>query len=498
MFERYCDALIIGTEIPGLITAAFLARRGLSVQVVDASPQTNQDHPDPFCISHLHSKLLRSILGRLNVPENEIQSLASHNRPIQFITPKKRIDFYSNPTDFYEELEREFKDDFQNLKDFYENLAHIKHRVNFNNLYEQLFPSSFKEKREFKKFIKEHALNQKISHQNHSWKENDWIKYFFKAQIQLLTHSFLDDPFLFQAAELLNPSDGEILSIRGGHHFLKDIFLNRIKSHEGHYRHDSHIEEMIIEDGVFTGIKVSDSEAPILSRYIVWNTDLKKLTEYLPPLFRFRKLKKEIKKIEPYAHWFTCQFRIKTKWISESMQENLIMVSNPNEKLEGDNYLYIQLEKEEEEEDTTISVNYLLPKKQLEKNDQYFTLIHKRIQKKIMALIPFSVKGIEYIFPLQETKQTDTLFPLEEDHFKLFRHYAMNNPVYEIQTKGFKDLFPLDFKTPAPNLFLTSQEIGQNLGSEGQFMLGLKVTDCIWNDVKEVKKNAMKGKRRIA
>ncbi len=83
MLERYCDALIIGTDISGLITAAFLARRGLTVQVLDLDPYAgNEREPDPFCVAHLHSKLLRSILGRLNVPENDIQFLSTAGKPL--------------------------------------------------------------------------------------------------------------------------------------------------------------------------------------------------------------------------------------------------------------------------------------------------------------------------------------------------------------------------------------------------------------------------------
>ena len=37
MLEKYCDILVVGTELPGLVSAAFLARRGLSVQILDTN-----------------------------------------------------------------------------------------------------------------------------------------------------------------------------------------------------------------------------------------------------------------------------------------------------------------------------------------------------------------------------------------------------------------------------------------------------------------------------
>src|SRR3989338_11676487 len=164
MLERYCDALIIGTDISGLITAAFLARRGLSVHVLDPEPFVGHTkEPDPFCVAHLHSKLLRSILGRLNVPEGDIQFLSATESPLQIIFPKKRIEISSNPVTFYEELEREFPDQHEKIKVFYETLARIKHQVESQQLYSLILPTSFRERRKLMRFVKENKLDQKLT-----------------------------------------------------------------------------------------------------------------------------------------------------------------------------------------------------------------------------------------------------------------------------------------------------------------------------------------------
>src|SRR5689334_20764934 len=109
MLEKFCDILVIGTELPGLITGAFLARRGLSVQVVGADFYSDHPQmPDPLCLTHMRSRLLKSILGRLNVPENSIQHFLSRETQLQVIFPDRRIDVLSNPMGFSEEIEREF------------------------------------------------------------------------------------------------------------------------------------------------------------------------------------------------------------------------------------------------------------------------------------------------------------------------------------------------------------------------------------------------------
>ncbi|MBU0506917.1 hypothetical protein KJ708_13090, partial [bacterium] len=130
MLEKYCDILIIGDHLPGLVTAAFLARRGLSVQVIDTDLfSKHPKKPDPVCLTNIHSNLLRSILGRLNVPEVTIQSVLNQDATLQYVYPKSRIDIFHNPMDYFDEVEREFKDNFKEIKRFYEKQSKLRHRT---------------------------------------------------------------------------------------------------------------------------------------------------------------------------------------------------------------------------------------------------------------------------------------------------------------------------------------------------------------------------------
>ncbi len=499
MLERFCDALVIGTEISGLITAAFLARRGLTVHVLDPDPYfDNKKEPDPFCVAHLQSKLLRSILGRLNVPENDIQFLAENHSPLQIIFPNKRIDVSANPLTFYEELEREFPLHHEKLKLFYENLVTIKHRVDTQEFYSLMLPHGFSERRQFKKFIKANDLESRLKDLDLPIKEEKTLKNFLMSQIKLLTYAHNETPFSFQVADLLNPSEGEVLSIRGGHHYLKKLFLSRIEHHEGAYRPEAKIEKLLYRNGIFEGANLSGIEGNILARYVIWNTHLKRLGDYLPQLFRFRKLRKAILRLEPSANWFTAHFEMPRAFIPTPMHDNLIIINNPNGDLKEGNYLYVQ-KRDEGADATRLSVSYLLPTDDLEKPDSEFTNLHEDILQTLKNFIPFCADKIKLVFPLTIPESDEgTLFPLKENDFEIFRQTAREHPIYELQTKEFADLFPISYKTPAPNFFLTAPEILASMGYEGKYMLGLKVTDIIWKDVEKEKKHAMKTEKRIA
>lgn len=500
MLERYCDALIIGTEISGLITAAFLARRGLSVHVLDLDPFASHDkEPDPFCVAHLHSKLLRSILGRLNIPENDIQCLShSSDSPLQIIFPKKRIDISANPVTFYEELEREFPKQHEQLKLFYESLANIKHQVETQALYSLILPTSFRERRHLMKFVKTHGLDQRLEELGIPINENHSLKSFIMAQLKLVTYTHMESPFAFQVAELLNPSEGEILSIQGGHQYLKKLFLERIDHHEGAYRPESKIEEFLYKNGIFGGVKLAGLEGNILCRYLIWNTDLNRLIDFLPGQFRFRKLKKAIRSLKPSSLWFTAHYHVPKAFIPKPMKENVIVIEDPGEALFGTNFLYIQV-KEKNKEMVRLSVSYLLGPESLDAREEYFKPIHQKIFDTLEFIMPFSKGELIHSFPLTKTVENEeTLFPLKENDFEIFKQTARAHPIYYQAARSFADLFPISYKTPAPNLFLTSPEILGSMGYEGKFMLGLKITDLIWSDVEKEKKHAMKLERRIA
>jgi len=499
MIERYCDALIIGTDLSGLITAAFLARRGLTVHVLDLDPYArNEKEPDPFCVAHLHSKLFRSILGRLNIPENDIQSLSGQESPLQLIFPKKRIDISANPILFYEELEREFPEHHEQLKTFYESLARIKHEVEIQQLYSLILPTNFRERRQLMKFVKSHGLDKHLKDLPLPLKQVAELASFIMAQLKLVTYVHNDNPFAFQVAELLNPSEGEIFSVRGGHQQLKRLFIDRVEHHEGAYRPEAQIDKILYRDGIFEGVSLNGLEGNILARYVIWNTHLKKLGDFLPKLWRFRKLSKVIEKIKPTAHWFTTHFELPAQMIPPPMKENLILIQDPTKDLRGENFLYAQL-KLKDDYTAKMSVSYLWGPESLEADNASFLPLHEKIRGILKDLVPFAGDRVINTFPLVETASDDgTLFPLQENDFEIFKQSARQNAVYDFKAKSFSDLFPLTYKTAAPNLFLTAPEIMGSLGYEGKFMLGLKVTDLIWEDVKKEKKWAMKNERRIA
>lgn len=500
MLEKYCDILVIGNELPGLVTAAFLARRGLTVQVIDFDLYA--DHPktpDPVCLTNIHSKLLRSILGRLNVPEVTIQNFIKQDASLQVIFPEHRVDVLNNPLTYFEEIEREFPEHYLEIKAFYENQARLRHKTDINELFQQLLPNSWKEKRLFKKFIQEQLLNEKSADYRALMKKDACLNYYLKTQFLLAYQNIIDDPFAYQVSELFNPGDGEIFGVHAGIGDLKKMLCERIRQYDGVTRNKVQINSLLFRNGVFEGVELDDNQNTVLSKYIIWNAGLGKLAKLLPNKWRFRGLRKKSQNFSPEFHWFSIKYHIDKNFIPEPMKSNVVLISDFNKELSGDNLLYLQVDDEKIDTQSNIWVHFLLPESALKENDDFFEPYFSSIREKLLKILPFADKVLKQVFPLKPVHETsDTLFPLNENDFEIFKSAAEKNGVPLQKKDRFIDLFEFHFKTPAPNFYISNPQIFSAFGLESKLILGLKITDLIWQEVEKVKKRAMKSERRIA
>lgn len=500
MLEKYCDILVIGTELPGLITAAFLARRGLSVQVIESDFYANHPQmPDPTCLTGVHSKLLRSILGRLNVPEVTIQNFLALESNLQVIFPKHRVDVCGNPLLYADEIEREFPSEESCIKTFYEDLARERHQIDVNDLFQQLLPYTWRERRAFKKFLKQSKLHDKSAVYKNILAKNSVLKSYFKAQYILGYQSFCDDPFAFQVAEMFNPGDGEIFGIISGLKPLRDILLDRLTHHDGHIRHKISAQKLLYRNGIFEGVELSGTGDTVLAKYIIWNSSLAKLRELLPKKWRYRSLRKSCDAFQSHFQWFTVRFEIAKNLIPEPMKRNVVLIDEAGKELSGTNFLYVQIRDTEEDATSLIDVNFLLPRSALGENNEFFKPHFDGIRAKLLNVLPFSEKHLRQVFPLENAEKVeDTLFPMSENDFEVFRHAAETFGVGQQDEKSFQNLFPLNYRTPTPNFFVTHPKVFNAFALESKLMLGLKITDIIWQEAEKEKKRAMKSERRIA
>ncbi len=504
MAEKYSDIIIAGTDLAGLIAGAFLAKRGLGVTVLNFDKDVSAEKKtiQPNLVTHLESRLFKSILGRLSILDHELNITEKFDVPYQVILPNHRIDVYRQREKLYNELKREFPQDFEVIKKFYEAMDHFEATLDETKLQDLILPDGIKKRWKFEKFVQANGLNDRISDYLDQLGYNEEVKTFLESQLKLLSKTHSENPFTYQIAKTLGNDNGVLYEIEGGVEHLKKIFLDKIESFSGRIQHGNNIEHLLLENRRVKGIQLDSFEGFIGARYLLWNEEIKGITKFLPRNFWTRSLLNKIAMIKPGYYHFSIQFKIDPHVIPMGMKENALYIQDPASELTGANYLHLHLLRPHHRSDSEpafLTVSYLLEAEKINSPTDYFVNLHEEITHHIAKLMPFSNHKIELSFPLvlREIEPDGTLFPMEKNDFEIFRENAQLNPIYEVTPNRFGDLFPLHHRTPYKNLFFTSPELLASLGLEGKFLLGLKIIDVIWGEAESSQKKAIR-QRKIA
>lgn len=504
MSEKFCDILIIGCELSGLITGVFLAKRGLSVIVLntDQDVGAQKKNIQPNLISHLDSRLFKTILGRLSIADSELGIVNRYDTPYQVVFPQHRIDVTVHRDRFYKELKREFPNNADAIRSFYLSLDELDRALDNDSFQDLILPRGLLPYFKFNQFIKENHLDLTIT---------DWIKTlnldpeiasFMEAQIKFLSNLHCEMPFSYPLAKLLANQNSVLFDVKGGIGQLKKLFMSKIESFNGKVKNDIKIENILIEKRKVQGVKLGGFEGMIACKYLLWNQSALALEPWLPPNILSRWVLRKIKKTNPKFARFSIQYEVESSVIPIGMKSNVLFVKDPKQALVGPNFLHLHFyyppEHQENHPKKTLIVTYLLPYESLTQDDAHFDPIHAQITQHLHELMPFSEGKIELTFPRDDTVSSgELLFPLEESDYETFKRNAAQNPIYEVEAQKFQDLFPFPHRTLYKNLIFTGPEILAALGFEGEFLLGLKTTDLIWSDFAKVKQKGIK-QRRIA
>ncbi len=507
MAEKYCDILIVGLDLAGLITGAFLAKRGLSVMVIHSDKDiiTSKKNIQPNLVTHLDSKLFKSIMGRLSIMDHDLGIIRKLSVPFQVVLPKHRIDVFTDRELFERELRREFPHDFKTIKDFYSNMDLFESVLDTETLQELILPKTFREKWKFKRFVQNSGLSERLSYYLDDLKANSDIKTFLEAQLRFLASTYSDNPFTYVISKLLSNENCLLYEVKGGMGRLKKVFLDKIESYSGIIKEDSSIESFTFEKRKLSNVKLSGFDGSIACRYLIWNQQIKDIEKLVPKNIWTSPLLKRIKNINPKQYHFSIRFELNKSQLPEGMKENVLYVADAKQALTGSNFFHVNIYQPEEVYDLDkvyLNVSYLLAAESIQTTREYLRVIHEEIQEHLKHLMPFA-NSLKLIFPVDHAQlplQSDDghlLFQLEKDDYQIFRENAQDNPIYELFPNSFAELFPLSNRTFYKNLFLTSPEVLAALGFEGKFLLGLKTIDLIWREVEGSRKKAIK-QRKIA
>lgn len=476
MSLNFCDLLVLGSDLSGVMAATLLAKRGMNVLVLDDDSESD---PVPNLLTGLGSRSFKSLLGKLMIPDTKLQTLHENKVSCQIILPKHRLDLHRSRPLFLKEIDREFP----NEREIVEELLAEVDALREGRLDELLsfFPIvGPKEKKRFIRWVQALPGEKALS----LWsKLSPDLQCVFKAQIRFLSRSPLIDPPLFQLMLFFPPEGGGSFSARGGSREVKKLFFDKL-DYLGGLVHPLGEEPFTFatKRGEIKAVQLPRYNFPTRCRFVLGNLNIQTLYRSLPtPLFSLLtgREQKKVAHLEPVEKRGWVQYEVSRDVLPGPMKENLIDIGDPSNPLEGKNYLEMNLhplpKAVSPEADTLLTVSYVWTSQMSETSEA----LHARIDDRLRRLIPFSNGKLRRVFPIAQAVaaeavgETAPLFP-PQDETSILEKISQKHLSYK------PSFFFPTVTSPYKNLFVLGPNVLDWLGLEGKMMGALRAVEMIW------------------
>ncbi|HEX5037696.1 MAG TPA: hypothetical protein VFX30_11095 [bacterium] len=475
MSLNFCDLLVLGSDLSGVMAATLLAKRGMNVLVLD---DENETEPLPNLLTGLGSRSFKSLLGKLMIPDTKLQMLHENKVGCQVVLPKHRLDLHRSRPLLLKEIDREFPGEREIVEELFAEIDGLreKHLDEMLSFFPVIGP---KEKKRFIRWVQtlpgEKALKL--------WSQlSGELRSVFEAQIRFLSRSPLIDPPLFQLMLFLTPESCGSFAVRGGAREVKKLFFDKL-DYFGGMIHPLGEESFSFaaKRGEIKALQLPRYNFPTRCRFVLGNMNIQALYRSLPtPLLSFLTARgqKKVADLEPVERRGLVQYEIPREILPGPMKENLIAVADPTLPLEGDNFLELNAyplpKAVSPEADTLLTVSYTIRGRM----EGSFAALHDRIDERLRRLIPFAGTHLRRVFPAVEAAaeavgETAPLFPPQDETIALQR-------ITEKRVSYTPSFFFPTLTSPYKNLFVLGPNALDWLGLEGKMLGALRAVEMIW------------------
>ena len=282
--SRRYDVIIIGAGLEGLLCAALLAKRGKRVVVLEEAPTaggaslqiakngyTFIKGPTLFLgfeRDGLYDRLFTELGLSLALLKREGVIFQKSQPPLQIILPDHRLDYFTEPGELMEELKREFPDQVQELRSFWDEMERweqiIRPRMHqaqrtkpasmqgwiheFRERMRYLSAVRTQRKRPALEFVRQHRLDPQI-----------------QRGLELLLLIFIgkamDEATGLDLVHLLGLIQREMITLGGGIPRLAALLVKVIRENQGEVVYGQPAGELIIQHRSTDGVRTIDGEA---------------------------------------------------------------------------------------------------------------------------------------------------------------------------------------------------------------------------------------------
>ncbi len=472
MSDAYYDVVVVGTELPGLISGAMLAKKGYRVLVIGHGHKTNsfayegyQFVRRPWLFSGFETSVpIKTVFAELSL------SLEMHNRPkpfdpfYQVVMPGRRLNVVSKETVFERELKREFPGQVEKIQSFY----HVVRRQNdiLSGILEApmvMPPQGFMEQRAFKKLVGDvvETTEDPLSsfHQHHPFRPFILAPLMFGSGCHQKPYSPI------QLIRAVTHFGRGLYQIEGGIDALKGIFVDKVRDNCGDYREKSQVDRFVMRRGKVKELVIRDRREVIGCDAVVCNTDVKRFFNLIPEEAQKQRFHLTLLELQPTHMLYTTNFALRREAIPQGMGRHAFLVHDPAKPLEGDNLILCCLDpahQAPEPDSVVLSATMRLPMRSVRPTLDSVESHDQRIMKRLRDIVPF--------FDEHLLARASAWVSYQKRTNKPYIDTAQLVPSYGRPLPDTLEATPIACRTAYKNVLITGDHIHAGLGFEGAFL----------------------------
>jgi hypothetical protein len=389
----YFDAVVCGSDLAGLVTAALLGRRGMRVLVcgLDRAPATFSAggytlSREPGLLPPPEMEPVARVMRELNYVQIVRRRAPALQPAFQVVVPKHRLDF--GPAEAIpRELAREFPGETDTITQALGRLQETS--ATLEPLLGQdltLPPDGFWERREVSRV--ENQLPRATTDLLAPLAADHPIRAGLTALAALTSGFAAADLNGVVQARAYDLARRGTFRLEGGLTALRALFLDRIGTSSGEVRDKLTPVELVLKRGRVTGLRVRPRDETIGLDHLVWAGPLSGLMQLCGDKAS-RKLRETASSVRAACYRYTLCLLVRPEAIPAGMGPRVIAVRDPAQPLIEDNALCITVGPEDlKRHQVPLWVDCLVPAAAAS-GEGYLPVLRARLRERLGRLLPF-------------------------------------------------------------------------------------------------------------
>lgn len=480
MPSSYYDVIVLGAEIAPLFCASLLARRGFRVLVLGheyLSPTYmvggHRLAAYPFNFVGAHSPVVRRLLSELGLGQRFRRIATPALRSFQLAIPDHRLDITADAAALAREIGREFPNLKRPIDEFHQQVAQFSEQLDGVLSRPMVWPpETFFERREFTRATSSLPFDRMgrgrdllaECPESHPFRLAVRLPSYFSSSI---------DPDQMSAFSLTRLYANWCLGTavpEGGLEPLRDLLLDKIRSHSGIVRLDERVREVLTNRGAVCGVKLDASSEEIGCHIVVAGIDLSNLLRVMPDRAPFEELFERIGEPQARYYRYTLNLVVNAKGVPSGMGRDVFYLARRDMPLDAENVLHIQ-QTPIDQERRYLCVEALLPRRKLEDLSGYLGHVREALLQSLSELLPFLADQTILIDSPHDGRPPEIRQGATAPDQAALRRFRRGpdtmSAVYYYPVLSGLGACALPIRTPVRRLFLCNEQVVPGLGLEG-------------------------------